>query len=186
MRLLTTLLFLLASVLSGPTLSAQDCEHPDFSALMAFYESTNGEDWTDNTGWADGAAGTNCEPCSGWRGVTCNDGERVTSIILSSNNLSGSLPESIGDLSELHSIGIAVNNIEGQIPSSIGNLSNLVTLTAQYNRLSGPLPQTIGDLTSLVQFIINSNQLNGTLPSSISNLTSLQEFSISGKTTAPT
>ena len=35
-------------------------------ALIALYNSTDGDNWTTNTGW-NGAAGTECD----WYGVTC-------------------------------------------------------------------------------------------------------------------
>ena len=38
-------------------------------ALVALYNSTDGANWTDNTGWM-GAAGTECF----WFGVTCTSG----------------------------------------------------------------------------------------------------------------
>jgi len=44
-------------------------------ALVAFYESTNGPDWSNNTGWL-----TSDTPCS-WYGVTCT-GEHVTELRL--------------------------------------------------------------------------------------------------------
>ncbi|HEY5668429.1 MAG TPA: hypothetical protein VIS10_00445, partial [Anaerolineales bacterium] len=62
---------------------------PAFSAvgerdtLMALYNSTNGDFWTNNTGWNTSA------PHCGWYGVTCDGSGNVTQLVLSSNNLSG-------------------------------------------------------------------------------------------------
>jgi len=54
-------------------------------ALIALYDSTDGENWRNNTGW-----NVTNTPCS-WRGITC-DGGHVTILSLSSNRLSGSIP----------------------------------------------------------------------------------------------
>ena len=50
-------------------------------ALVALYNSTDGANWTDNTGWL-GEAGTECI----WFGVTCSSGS-VAQIVLNGNSL---------------------------------------------------------------------------------------------------
>ena len=57
-------------------ISQSECE-----ALQALYDSTNGPNWSDNSGWL-----TTNTPCS-WFGVTCASGS-VTELNLS-NNLIG-------------------------------------------------------------------------------------------------
>jgi hypothetical protein len=55
-------------------------------ALMAFYEATNGDAWTDNTGWmTDSTVGN-------WFGVTVSGGT-VTQLELPSNNLNGDISD---------------------------------------------------------------------------------------------
>lgn len=41
------------------------------------------------------------------------------------------------------------NNISGKIPNEIGNLTNLVSLDLYLNSLSGPIPDTLGKLQRL-------------------------------------
>jgi hypothetical protein len=53
-------------------------------ALVALYDSTDGDNWLDNTGWK-----VTNTPCN-WFGVTCKKGS-VGKIELPSNNLKGSL-----------------------------------------------------------------------------------------------
>ncbi len=66
-------------------------------ALRDLYQSTGGGQWTRQLGWM-GAEGTECD----WQGVTCNEeGDEVIALSLPRNNLLGSLPESIAELSEL-------------------------------------------------------------------------------------
>lgn len=45
---------------------------------------------------------------------------------------------------ELHS-----NNISGKIPDELGNLTNLVSLDLYLNRLTGGIPDTLGNLKKL-------------------------------------
>ncbi len=172
MRFLLLLLFV-GGLTGSSTLSSQDCEHPDFAALMAFYEATNGPEWDDNTGWADGANGTNCEPCSGWKGVLCSDGE-IKFLILGSNNLSGFIPAAIGELEQLQVLSLNNNQLAGTIPVGIGNLSALTSLGLNDNNLSGPFPPDFFELSNLASLGMGRNPFNHPLPAEIGQLTSLR------------
>ena len=98
-------------------------------ALLHLYHSTKGKNWQNNNGWNR----TNI-PC-GWNGVSCNNGH-VTRLYLYSNQLSGPIPESIGNLSQLESLLLSSNQLSGPIPKSIGNLSQLELLYLSGNQLS--------------------------------------------------
>ncbi len=63
------------------------------AALVEFYTTTNGPGWSNSTGWL-GSSGTECS----WFGVVCAAG-RVDRLVLPANQLSGSLPPELGDLS---------------------------------------------------------------------------------------
>jgi Leucine-rich repeat (LRR) protein len=179
MRLTLTYLFLLAGLFTSGQLSAQDCEHPDFAALMAFYESTNGADWTDNTGWADGAAGTNCDPCSGWKGVRCLNSGRVRQIELPANNLSGNIPEEISELDHLSFLAVNFNSIYGELPETIGNLIGLRSLNVSVNNISGAIPESFYLLTGLLYVNMAENNINGEISEDFSNLVQLRFLSLS-------
>ena len=58
-------------------------------------------------------------------------------IILSDNNLTGSLPE-VGQFQPLTTFEVANNLLEGSIPGSFGHLPLLATLNIQGNSISGP------------------------------------------------
>ena len=90
--------------------------HPDYNALMAFYNSTNGQDWDNQNGWADGAAGISCEPCADqWEGIEC-DNNRVIEIFLRNNNLVGTLPENLTQLLPNVRVNLGNNDLHGCIP----------------------------------------------------------------------
>jgi Leucine-rich repeat (LRR) protein len=61
-------------------------------------------------------------------------------------------------------------NLSGQIPSSIGNLSNLVSLLAHRNNLEGPIPASIANMTNLLKLDLAMNRLNGSFPKEIFKL----------------
>ena len=144
----------------------------DYQALLDFYNSTNGSNWTNQTGWADGVAGTDCTICD-WAGVNCDDNGRVTEIFLSNNNLAGTIPPQIANLDKLEKLYISNNSITGSIPSEIGNLPALQNLIIYNNLLTGAIPSSIGNLTNLESFHAYSNDLTGQIPSEIGNLSSL-------------
>ena len=99
--LLHSALFLLLISLAGA--SYAQIPQIERDALVALYNSTDGANWTDNTGWL-GEAGTECS----WFGVTCSSGS-VTGIDLFSNCLSGSIPKEIWVLTKITSLNLGYN-----------------------------------------------------------------------------
>jgi hypothetical protein len=61
-------------------------------------------------------------------------------------NLSGPLPQNIGNLSHLEAMWLNGNQLSGEIPESIGNLSNMELLYLSNNTLSGPIPESLCNL----------------------------------------
>jgi len=114
---------------------------------------------------------------------TWKDG-RLTSLCSSSSispkdgcvvdyELSGHIPESIGEVSELTSLILPLNDLNGRIPRAIGNLKKLKVLSLEWNELSGKIPKRIGDLVRLEKLELQSNQFTGIIPESIGNLVDL-------------
>ncbi|KMZ58282.1 Protein NSP-INTERACTING KINASE 1 [Zostera marina] len=112
------------------------------------------------------------DPCS-WATVSCSADNLVIALDTQNQSLSGSLPPSIANLTNLQSLLLQNNNISGSIPSEIGSLSNLHTLDLSNNKFSGNLPSTLGKLKSLVYMRVNNNSLSGSLPQSLANITQL-------------
>lgn len=141
----------------------------DRDILIALYDATNGDNWTNNTNWCTNA------PLSEWYGVTLDySQERVQYIHLSYNNLVGSIPEEIGNLTELYTLDLSGNTLTGEIPSSIGNMHILGYLYLNNNQLTGSIPQEIGNLSDLRACYIYVNQLMGNIPSEFGNLINLE------------
>ena len=143
-------------------------------ALVELYEATDGENWNDNTNWLNFEV-----PVGMWHGVTVEDAS-VVKILLNYNNLTGSIPETIEDLTDLQYLYLRSNDLSGSIPETIGNLANLIVLSLELNELSGPIPETIGNLANLIVLSLESNELSGLIPESIGDLTDLQELKLFG------
>ncbi|KAG1362720.1 LRR receptor-like serine/threonine-protein kinase EFR [Cocos nucifera] len=102
-------------------------------------------------------------------------------LSLANNDLSGTLPTSIANLStQLYRLTVGQNRIHGTIPPGIENLVNLTILGLNQNMLSGSIPDSIGKLGKLEALLLFSNKFSGTIPTSIGNLTRLNELYLDG------
>ena len=102
----------------------------DREALVALYNTTNGENWENSDNWLSDA------PLGEWEGVVTNDDGRVTELNLNDNvNLGGELPAELGSLSNLETLDLSNNNLGGELPAELGSLSNLTVLDLFNNRL---------------------------------------------------
>jgi len=93
---------------------------------------------------------------------------------MSSNQLSGSIPAELGNLSNLSNLILNFNQLTGSIPPELGNLTNLFGLYLGFNQLTGSIPRELGDLTNLRTLYLSSNQLSGSIPPEIGDLTNLE------------
>ena len=75
--------------------------------------------------------------------------EDTDTLILEGNQLIGSIPPEIGNLTNLTVLSLWGNQLIGSIPSEIGNLTNLTILRLEDNQLTGEIPSEIGNLTNL-------------------------------------
>ena len=142
----------------------------EHDALVAFFNSTGGNNWTDHTGW-NGQSGTECT----WFGVECDDsGSTVVSLLLANNGLSGTLP-TLGGLSNLQQFYVQDNALHGTIPS-LTALEGLRGFYVNGNQLTGPLPSLVG-LSQLSEFDVSGNDLSGTIPP-LTGLASLYVFNV--------
>jgi len=123
--------------------SVTDVSPTECQILVDLYEATDGANWTNNDGWLIS------NNVADWYVITLKDGF-VSSIDLSVNKLTGSIPDSLGNLSNLVYLNLASNQLSGSIPESIGNLSNLNNLFLSSNQLSGSIPGSLGNLTNIL------------------------------------
>ena len=96
--------------------------------------------------------------------------EDTDSLNLSGNQLTGSIPPEIGNLTNLTNLDLHNNQLTGSIPPEIGNLTNLTSLELARNQLTGSIPSEIGNMTNLFSLYLDNNQLTGEIPESICDL----------------
>ncbi|OMO93704.1 Leucine-rich repeat, typical subtype [Corchorus capsularis] len=118
------------------------------------------------------------DPCS-WNMITCSPDGLVVGLGAPSQNLSGTLSPTIGNLFNLQLVLLQNNNISGDIPPEIGTLSKLQTIDLSNNKFSGHIPSSISHLKSLQYLRLNNNSLSGEIPDSLVNLTQLTYFDLS-------
>jgi hypothetical protein len=157
--------------------SQTDIEVDECLALLAFHSSTGGDTWDDDFGWLGSAT-----ICDDWIGIICS-GTNVTSLVLGNNNLTGTLPPEIDDLSALTTLNVQTNSLTNlnptdPIPAELANLTTLTTLNLSGNLFTGTFPTEILSLGNLIDLNIGFNEFSGNLPSEISNLSWLERFNI--------
>jgi Leucine-rich repeat (LRR) protein len=131
---------------------------PERETLIQFFESTGGPGWINGAGWLSDS------PLEDWYGITTDGAGRVVEIDLWANGMTGSIPESIGDLAHLQRLDLRQNLLSGQIPSSLGRLSELLILDLSENQLTGPLPSELLQLPKVLFLQLDGNRLSGPIP----------------------
>lgn len=168
-------------------------------ALLTLWYHTSSNTWGNSTGWLEfedecSWFGVTCVETV--RHENDTDSRRaVSSISLSYNSLNGEFPPDLGLLTSLETLNLGLNEIFGSLPESIGQWSDIKffemnlnppglnrTLPVSMqnwrsvehvnlnrNTLTGTLPEWVGLWTNLDYFSVGDNKMNGTLPESMGN-----------------
>ncbi|GKE44991.1 leucine-rich repeat-containing protein [Tanacetum coccineum] len=119
------------------------------------------------------------------------------------NNLNGSIPSQLFQLTNLRYLDMSRNKLEGKLGLELGSFRKLTTLSLSENRFQGPIPAQLFELESLqhldfannklrggispeigklqnleLLWLNNDNFLQGKIPEEIGNLTKLGDFSL--------
>ncbi|KAL6840482.1 hypothetical protein ACP4OV_030292 [Aristida adscensionis] len=100
-------------------------------------------------------------------------------FVADNNSITGSIPSTLANLSNLILLSLSENLINGSIPTAITAMNNLQELNLANNNLSGTIPLELSGLTSLVKLHLDRNKLVGSIPSSVSSLSQLQVMTLS-------
>ena len=157
---------LLAATPAAATRQAAS-EASDRDALKQLYEAAEGDGWTEARNWLTNA------PLDRWHGVTTNRDGRVTELDLSENELNGTIPTALGDLTYLEVLDLSENQLRGNIPPELGNLAHLESLNLFSNGLSGTIPPELGSLSNLELLLLADNNLRGPIPPELDQLANL-------------
>lgn len=128
----------------------------DSLALVDLYDRMNGSQWTQSDGWLS-------TPVEQWYGIF-TEGNRVTGINLYNNNLSGSIPESIGNLDALVSLDLGESSFQGPLPPELSNCEALEDISLARCGFTGSIPEEWSSLKQLERIDLNSNELSGSFP----------------------
>ncbi|KAJ9169692.1 hypothetical protein P3X46_017854 [Hevea brasiliensis] len=101
------------------------------------------------------ATDNNADYCK-WNGIGCDASNRVVEIMLSNENLYGTLPSELSTLSHLQILYLQQNHLSGPLPS-LANLSLLQELRLEDNSFSFIPQGFFQGLTSLTDFRISQN-----------------------------
>ena len=151
-------------------------EGADREALVALYEASGGDNWTDNTNWLSN------RPLGEWHGVETDAQGRVTGLQFSNNNLRGFLPPELGDLAHLTRLAIYDYTHQDPLPASIppelGKLANLRELTLAGTGLTGTIPPELGNIENLTNLTLWVNDFSGSIPPELGNLQKLMHLDL--------
>ena len=162
--------------------------------LEDLYTHTNGATWGTNTNWTADIPTTTC--LDDLHGITLQENGtgngvgRVSKIELPNNNLTGAMPESLGNpdghghedeeehedeemhedevyLKRLKVLNLASNHLTGPIPEGLNSLRSLGTINLSHNGLTGAIPADITDLHFLDTLNLSHNELTGSIPEAV-------------------
>jgi len=97
------------------------------------------------------------------------------------NDLSGTIPSSISQLTKLTWLQLSENHFYGSIPSGIGKMRNLKFLYLNRNNFMGEIPRELSQSGSvLTEVWLHNNLLSGTVPAAFAEIPTLKNLYVDG------
>uniref|UniRef100_A0A0E0F317 Receptor kinase-like protein Xa21 n=1 Tax=Oryza meridionalis TaxID=40149 RepID=A0A0E0F317_9ORYZ len=97
-------------------------------------------------------------------------------LIFVSNQIEGNIPNEFAKLPNLKVLYAGVNKLEGDFPFGIANLPGLTMLGLEDNKFTGIVPEWLGSLQNLQGIELANNFFTGVIPSSLANISMLEEL----------
>ncbi|EMS52374.1 Tyrosine-sulfated glycopeptide receptor 1 [Triticum urartu] len=105
----------------------------------------------------------------------------LSTLDLGGNNLSGKVPDSIGQLKKLQELHLNNNNMSGELPSAVSNCINLIIIDLKSNNFSGELANVnFSNLHNLKTLDLLYNNFTGKVPESIYSCSNMTALRLSG------
>jgi hypothetical protein len=127
-------------------------------ALIEFYEALGGPDWIERDFWGSD------RPVGEWHGIETDAEGRVVRLTIYDNNLTGPMSAAICRLEKLHTLHLSFNKISGALPDKLGECRALKNFWVKGNKISGRLPDSVAVLPELEYLDIHANEMTGPLP----------------------
>ena len=147
----------------------------DSLVLVKIYQASDGANWTKDKWDLE-------QPIDSWKGIKVEN-DRVIELKLTVSGVIASewtIPEEVGELTEMKDFRINSNKVTGNLPESLYNLTKLENLYLQNNNITGSLSDKLGQLKELKQIYIDRNaNMTGGIPAQIGQLTKLERINIS-------
>ncbi|XP_052727134.1 putative leucine-rich repeat receptor-like serine/threonine-protein kinase At2g24130 [Vigna angularis] len=100
----------------------------------------------------------------------------IRTLLLQENQIFGSIPRSLANLSRLFILNLTSNLLNGTISSDIFTLPWLEQLFLSHNYFKNPIPEAIGKCLNLGLLDLSHNQFSGRIPDSLGNLVRLNSL----------
>ncbi|KAA8548355.1 hypothetical protein F0562_000039 [Nyssa sinensis] len=175
------------TITQSPTMASRKTLHSlyDFLfPLLTIFSLSTADDATVMNKLASNLSGapsdwTGSNYCN-WTGVNCDSSNRVTSISLASQSLSGSLPSDLNQLTQLKNLALQKNSLSGPLPS-LAKLTSLQSVYLDSNNFTSIPTDFFTGLTSLQTFSLSDNQNLSpwTIPTDLTQSSSLSTFYVS-------
>lgn len=94
------------------------------------------------------------------------------------NLLTGLIPGSLANLSNLQLLSLESNFLSGSLPDIFDKLQGMVELHANDNILVGSLPVSLGQSKGIARLWLDHNEFSGRIPSSWETITALEILSV--------
>jgi Leucine-rich repeat (LRR) protein len=101
----------------------------------------------------------------------------VAELVLSGNQLTGSIPARLFTYQNLTTLDLSQNDLTGPVPDEFMRLSKLENLLLSENSLTGEVPESLSNVTTLYRFAANQNSFTGPIPSRITNHVKMLDLS---------
>ena len=102
----------------------------------------------------------------------------LTTLSLGANNLTGIIPNELGNLTSLTILSLSAGSLTGIIPNELGNLTSLTALYLYSNSLTGEIPVELGNLTSLTTLNLSENSLIGNFLNTLNTQANLNDLQL--------
>uniref|UniRef100_A0A453NDH4 Uncharacterized protein n=1 Tax=Aegilops tauschii subsp. strangulata TaxID=200361 RepID=A0A453NDH4_AEGTS len=107
--------------------------------------------------------------------------KNLVSLDLGGNELSGNIPESIGELKSLEELHLEQNHMSGELPSALSNCTQLITISLKGNQFRGELTKVnFSNLPNLEKIDLLHNNFIGNIPESLYLCSKLTALRLSG------
>ena len=112
------------------------CSDSEWDALVTLYNRTGGPNWVRSENW------TSLAPLNEWHGVTTDAEGKVVKLDLEDNDLNGSLPGSLSDLTRLKTLNLSFNRaLTGPLPATLTSLDLEVLQLEGTNLCTPPIDE---------------------------------------------